>query len=161
MTDGQTTCHFAPYIWVQVRKSDIYFPLHMGIKLRQTNKPHSIPQIGIHVRLTDKLCFILRLTLTFRQTDGQTTFNFTPHIGIHVWQTEKLRDISSLILESTYDRTDNISFHHSCLDQRQTDGQTTLHFILNFRLRLFYPHVVVFDRQTDKLRFISLMLSSK
>ena len=69
-----------------------------------------------------------------RQTDRQTKVNFIPHIGIKVRQADKL--FSPLIFESTQERqTNNISFHPSC-----------------WRLR----------QQTDKLRFIPLlMLTSK
>ena len=63
----------------------------MGIKLRQTDKFHFIPHIGIHVRQTDKL------------------FHFTPRFDVLDRPTDKLRLISFLILESTYDRRTDIS----------------------------------------------------
>ena len=133
----------------------------MGIKLRQTDKLHFIPHIGINVRQTDKL------------------FHFTPRFDVLDRPTDKLRLISSLILESTYDtRTNYVTFHPLYWNPRMTDGRTfhfTTHIGINVRqtdkLRfispstsdyvLFHSHVVVLDRQTDKLRFISLYLSSK
>ena len=101
-------------------------------------------------------------------TEGQTFYSI-PHIGIYVIQTHKLRFISFLILESTYDRRTDISFHHSYswywdlsyrrtnydpfhpqieIYTRQTDGQTTFHFI---------PHIGIHVWQTDR-HFISSLI---
>ena len=74
-------------------------------------------------------------------------FNFTPK------KTDKLRVISSLILESTYDRrTDELRFISPLkLDPCKTEKlQCTCHFI---------SHIGIHVRQTDgKLRFISSLI---
>ena len=104
---------------------------------------HFFPHIGYHVWQTDRhfISFLIlettydrRTDILFhssywkpRMTDGQTTFHFIPHIGNHVWQSDRHFN-SFLILETTYDRRTDISFHSSYSKPRMTDGQT-FHFI--------------------------------
>ena len=113
------------------------------------------------------------------KTDGQTTFHVTPHIEIQVRQTDKLRFLSSLILESKIDRqTDKLRFiwllrqtygqstlhfiPHIRIHARKTDGQSTFYFSLNVvvldrQTNYFslYRHIMIQDRQSDKLSYIS------
>ena len=123
------------------------------------------------------------------QVKMHTTFNFTPHIGIQCRQTDKLRYISSLLLESMYDRrTHFISFHPHIWASfrrthcgkvspfnwylRKTDGRKN--YVLfhssycgfrhtNRQSRFpFTPTVGIQARQMDKLRYIqSLTMESK
>ena len=116
-------------------------------------------------RQTDQLCFISTL------------------IGIQVRLTDKLHVISSHYIWIYIRQTDYTSFHPSYLDQRKKDRRTnyaSFHPPIGmYEDRHFTPHdsranygsflessqewdIVVLDRQTDKLRFISpLILVSK
>ena len=124
------------------RTNYISFHPHVGVKARQTDKPFFIPHIWFHVR----------------QTDGETTFH------------------SLLIFESKADRGTNYSFNPSYWDPRKTDGQTEFHFapligikediqtdkLYTKYLRTtlhFTPQNGIHVRQTDKLSFISPLIS--
>ena len=70
--------------------------------------------------------------------DGQTTFHFNPHIGIQVKQT---------------------NCHPSYWNPCETrDGQTTLHFKQHIMRHVTLQLKSTQDRQTDKLRFMSLLI---
>ena len=169
MTDGQTTFHFIPHIWIHVWHTDRHFISYLilgSTSHRRTDISfHFITDIRFHVWQTDRH-FISHLILgstshrptdniSFHSsywnpcmTDGQTTFHFIPYIGIHVWQTDRQHFISILILESTYDRRTDISFHSSYWIPCMTDGQT-FHFI---------PHIRIYFTQTDRQHFISSLI---
>ena len=166
MTDGQTF-HFISYIGIHVwRKDNISFhSSYSNPRMTDGQTFHFIPHIGIHVWQTDRQHFISYLILesmydrrtdniSFHfsylnpcMTDGQT-FHFIPYIGIHVWQTDRQHFISSLKLESTYDRRTDISFNSSYWNTRMTDGQKTFHVI---------PHIGIHVRETDR-HFISYLI---
>ena len=149
---------------------------------------HFIPHIGNHVWQTDRhfISFLLLETTydwdeqTFhlsywkpRMTDGQT-FHFIPHIWNHVWQTDRhfiyhignhvwqtdRHFISFLILETTYDRRTDISFHSSYWKPRMTE--TNRHFIYHIGNHVWQTdrHFISFlilettyDRRTDNISF--------
>ena len=179
------------------RRTDVqtlHFIRHNTIKVRQTDRLRFILPLNLDPSKTDGQLFhpsYWDQTKTDRQTsfhpsywnprktDGQTVFHLTPRFDVLDRPTEKLRLISSLILESTYDRRTNyVAFHPSYWNPCMTDGwilHFTTHIGINVRQTdklcfispstsdyvLFNSHVVVLDRQIDKLRFISLYLSSK
>ena len=135
MTDGQTTFHFIPHIWIHVWQTDRHFISFLIFE-------------SMYGRRTDYISFH-PLYWNPCMTDGQT-FQFIPHIGFHVWQTDR-HFILSLILKSTYDRrTDNISFHPLYWNPCMTDGQT-FHFI---------PHIGIHVWQTDRHFILYLILES-
>ena len=150
---------------------------------------HFTPHIVVLDRQTDKLCFVSLSYWDQSMTDGWTFI--TSHIVIYVIETDERTTLrftlmlgskkdrqtnlfSSLILESTSDRqTKKIRFiHFSYLNPRQTEGQTTFHFIPHIGIQVrqtdgqtqmhFTPQNAIHVRQTDKLIFISpLILESK
>ena len=158
-----------------------FFSQNTAIQVRQTHKYVSFHPSYWNIRQIEELLSFHPLYWNPRMTDGQT-FHSIPHIGIYAIQTDKLRFISSLILEFTYDRRTDISFHISYWNQRMTDGQTTshftthivfchtdgqttIHFIPHIGIQVrqtdrqttfhFIPHIVIQVRQTDELSFIS------
>ena len=153
------------------RRTDVqtlHFIRHNTIKVRQTDRLRFILPLNLDPSKTDgHLLFHLSYgdeTKTDRQTsfhssywnprktDGQTVFRLTPRFDVLDRPTDKLRLISSLLFESTNDRRTNyVTFHLSYWNPRMTDG-LTFHFT---------THIGINVRQTDKLRFISLYLSSK
>ena len=132
--DEQTTVtsHFSSHIGIQVRLTDKlrfisssnwniritdrrtnYVSFHPSYSTRSKIDGHTTVYFTSYwnIRKTNRR-FSSLLILSFRQTDRQTRFYFTPNIGIFAKQTDKLRYISSLILEPTQDRrTDYISFY--------------------------------------------------
>ena len=151
MTDWQTF-HFIP---------------HIGIHVWQTDRQHFISYLileSMYDRRTDNISFH---TLYWNpcMTDGQTTFHFISHIWIHVWHTDR-HFISYLILESTYDRRTDISFHTSYWNPCMTDGQTTFHFIPYIWIHVrqtertfhFIPYIGIHVWQTDRHFILSLIL---
>ena len=133
MTDGQTTFHFISHIWIHVWQTDRHFISSLILE-------------STYDRRTDNISFH-PLNWNPRMTDGQT-FHLILHIGIHVWQTDRQHFMSSLILESTYDRRTDISFHTSYLDLLHTDGQP-FHFI---------PHIGIHVWQTDRQHLILFLI---
>ena len=180
-TDGQTF-HFIPHIWIHVWQTDRHFISYLilvSMYDRRTDISFHTP-IGFHVWQTDRhfISYLIfgstshrRTDISFHSsywfpcmTDGQT-FHFIPHIRIYLTQTDRQHFISSLTLESTYDRrTDNISFHFSYLNPRMTDGQT-FHFIPYSGIHVWQTdrqHFIsslilesMYDRRTDNIHFIS------
>ena len=149
MYDRQTTFHFIPNIGIHVWQTDIHFISSLIFESTYDRRT----DLSFHTSYWD-----------LRMTDGQT-FYFIPHIGIHVWQTfhfiphigiyftqtDRKHFMSSLILESTYDRRTDISFHPLYWNPCMTDGQTTLHFI---------PHIGIYFTHTDRHFISSLILES-
>ena len=152
----------------------LFHPLSSGFKADRHTNVNFIRHNRIKVRQTDRLRFILPLNLDPSKTNGQL---FHPSYGD---QTKTDRQISFHPSYWNPRKTDGqtVSFYASLWRFRQTDGQTTFNFIPHIGIHvwqtdghfisrstsdyvLFHSHVVVLDRQTDQLRFISLYLSSK
>ena len=140
------------------------------IEFRQTDNLFFTPDIGIDARPTNYVSFY-PLCWHLWQTDGQNTFHFTPHIWSRARETYKF-----FLFHSSYcnpRKTNYVAFNPQILIYaRQTDnkiktdgqffftpdigidamptaGQTMFHFT---------HYVCIYDRQTDKIRFISLLV---
>ena len=148
---------------------------------RRTNFDSIHPQIEINTRQTDKLRFISSLIL--KSTYERRIDISFHHLYWRLRQTGKKLFISLLILGFKKDRRTNyVSFdpqstqYRQIIELRQTDKlfaphilestqdkQWKLRFISSFILKStpdkwttfnFTHHIVVLDRQTDKLRYI-------
>ena len=148
------------------RKTNGQPTFHLSLNLRKTNEQYRIK--------TDGQAFFSspHIGIDTKTTDGQTMFHFTNYVGIDDRRTAKLHFISLLILGFKEDRrTTYVSFNpQSTQDKRTIELRRTNQLFFHPRYwnrrktnRLtnyvsFHPLCWHYDRQTDKMRFISLLI---
>ena len=174
-TDGQTQLHFTPQNGIHVRQTDkLSFISPLILESKTDRRAHYVlfyPLFWDPIKTSTRINCFISLLILGSKSDGHTDkqLHFIPHIWIKERRTDFLW-ISSLMFTFKKDRRTNyVSFHTSYWNPCMTDGQT-FHFTphigishthvqttIRFTLKLKSTQ----DRQTNKLRFISLTLRSK
>ena len=147
------------------RKTNGQPTFHLSLNLRKTNEQ-------LKLRQTDKLFFLPRYWNRHKDNRRPKYVSFY-QLCWHWWQTDKIRFISLLILGFKEDRrTTYVSFNPQSkqdkrtIELRLTDKPFFFHPRYWNRCKTnrrtnyasFHPLCWHYDRQTDKIRFISLLI---